>query len=185
VGDVFKALLQDMARMALRFAVLEPLARSFSNAFASIGDGNASTGFFGGLFSLGNGFSGIGRTGETNDGALFPFPLSFRFPFFRLPGRANGGPVKAGNLYRVNEIGMEVFQPAVDGIILNARQTRVPLPGGGGGGPTYVINAQGATPDVVPLIRQVLQQQIPNIQRAGVSETMRQATRAALPGRRS
>lgn len=38
-------------------------------------------------------------------------------------GRANGGSVRAGHEYRVNENGTETFTPATDGVILNARQT--------------------------------------------------------------
>lgn len=38
-------------------------------------------------------------------------------------GRANGGGVRAGHEYRVNENGIETFRPATDGVILNASQT--------------------------------------------------------------
>lgn len=37
--------------------------------------------------------------------------------------RAAGGPVSAGELYEVNELGFEAFRPAVNGYILNAQQT--------------------------------------------------------------
>jgi TP901 family phage tail tape measure protein len=38
--------------------------------------------------------------------------------------RASGGPVKAGELYRVNETGHEYFMPNQDGMILDANKTR-------------------------------------------------------------
>lgn len=44
--------------------------------------------------------------------------------------KASGGPVSAGSLYRVNERGMEFFQPSTSGRV-------IPL-GAGGGGPTIV-----------------------------------------------
>lgn len=40
-----------------------------------------------------------------------------------LPGRARGGPVSMGNLYRVNETGREYFQPAMNGVVLTAERT--------------------------------------------------------------
>lgn len=61
-----------------------------------------------------------------------------------LTGRASGGPVSAGTLYKVNELGMETFVPAVDGYILNAKQTRQ-IQGSSGSGPTIVMNI--STPD--------------------------------------
>lgn len=38
--------------------------------------------------------------------------------------KASGGPVTAGELYQVNEQGVEMFRPAVNGIILTASQTQ-------------------------------------------------------------
>ncbi len=58
-----------------------------------------------------------------------------------LPGRASGGSVLAGHLYQVNELGVEAFQPAVDGYVLSASQVRdrVDLPGytGRNAAPSY------------------------------------------------
>ncbi len=44
-------------------------------------------------------------------------------------GRASGGPVGAGQLYRVNENGMEYFRPSVDGTV-------IPMGGGGASAPS-------------------------------------------------
>jgi hypothetical protein len=40
-----------------------------------------------------------------------------------VPKRASGGPVEAGRLYRVNELGIELFRPAMDGRIETASRT--------------------------------------------------------------
>lgn len=61
-----------------------------------------------------------------------------------LTGRALGGPVSAGTLYKVNELGIETFMPAVDGYVLNAKQTRQ-MRGNSERGPTIVMNI--STPD--------------------------------------
>ena len=41
-----------------------------------------------------------------------------------IPARADGGPVSAGRLYRVNERGVELFEPASDGRIIPAHLAR-------------------------------------------------------------
>lgn len=52
------------------------------------------------------------------------------------PGRASGGPVSAGRLYRVNEAAgggsVELFQPAQNGNIVPLGQARAAMNGGGG-----------------------------------------------------
>jgi len=52
-----------------------------------------------------------------------------------IPGRASGGPVSAGQAYRVGERGAETFVPRVPGMI---------VPGGGGGGVVINVNVSGA-----------------------------------------
>lgn len=71
--------------------------------------------------------------------------------------RAAGGPVSAGEWYRVNETGREYFQPAVDGTILSAdRVERALSVGARGGSPDMsassltiqvTVDARGATPE--------------------------------------
>jgi len=53
-------------------------------------------------------------------------------------GMAGGGPVSAGQLYTVNELGTEMFRPNMDGVILTADQTRKAAQQGGGGGDIHV-----------------------------------------------
>jgi hypothetical protein len=54
----------------------------------------------------------VGYTGDPSD-------LADKYGF-----RAAGGPVNAGHLYEINELGSEMFLPGQDGRILNAQETR-------------------------------------------------------------
>ena len=56
-----------------------------------------------------------------------------------LPGRASGGPVRAGQPYMVGERGPEPFVPAVDGRILSVSQAQAALRGGAGSGGTVRV----------------------------------------------
>lgn len=58
---------------------------------------------------------------------------------YAIPARASGGPVKAGMLYKVNELGVEYFRPDVNGHIASASDTRNALTGGNGQGSTYHV----------------------------------------------
>lgn len=50
------------------------------------------------------------------------------------PGRATGGPVRAGQIYRWMEEGTELFSPRVDGSVISTRELRaLRAPGAGGG----------------------------------------------------
>ncbi len=59
-------------------------------------------------------------------GSLFKLPG-------KVPGKAAGGPVEAGRLYRVGERGEELFRPRVSGEIIANHKLRPALAGGGGG----------------------------------------------------
>jgi hypothetical protein len=66
--------------------------------------------------------------------------------------KAGGGPVSAGELYRVNEHGTEYFQPSMGGKV-------VPLSASGGpAGNTYVIDARGTDASVVRRLEMALMQ---------------------------
>lgn len=72
------------------------------------------------------------------------------------PGRALGGPVRAGQIYRWMEEGAEMFSPQVDGSVISTRELRaLRAPGGGGGGRSLSIGeisihaAQGQSPDEI------------------------------------
>lgn len=61
-----------------------------------------------------------------------------------IEGRAIGGPVQAGQVYKVEEIGPEIFVPSVPGTIVplgqSAKSMSAALAGGGGGGFTFNYN---------------------------------------------
>lgn len=91
LGDVARAVVQDIARMAVRKTVVEPLG-----AAMSLGLNTLMSGIFGGV-------SG-GQTGASES--------------FGLTGRADGGAVMGGRAYMVGERGPEMFVPGVSGEIV-------------------------------------------------------------------
>ncbi len=109
-ADGVKGIIHDMAlevqsmmiKMAMEQFVMQPLKNWWS-------------GLLGGMFGGSGGASGSAPAGGWTPN------LS------GLAGKASGGPVTAGTLYRVNEPwagGIEVFQPAVNGYILNPSQQK-------------------------------------------------------------
>lgn len=60
---------------------------------------------------------------------------------YATPARASGGPVRAGMLYKANELGHEYFQPAMDGRILSASETKAALSAKGNGSSADVVAA--------------------------------------------
>lgn len=86
------------------------------------------------------------------------------------PARATGGPVTAGQPYKVGEHGEEVFVPGVNGRIVNAAAMRRAMPGpanqrgGGSQAVTFSINLDGANGD----------QQVAAIAKQAVREGLRQ-----------
>lgn len=69
-------------------------------------------------------------------------------------GKASGGPVEGGMLYRVNENGPEYFRPNANGTIIPADR----IGNGGGGGVHYSIDARGASVDAVRELRNMMLQ---------------------------
>jgi tape measure domain-containing protein len=62
-----------------------------------------------------------------------------------VPGRALGGPVRAGQIYRWQEEGEEMFVPRTDGTVISNRQLR-----GMGGGRSTQVNLGGITINAAP-----------------------------------
>lgn len=100
-----------------------------------------------------------------------------------LPARASGGPVKAGELYQVNELGWEAFRPAVDGFVLShdaaAREVRnsTNLPGYMTSGAVMnVTETHGPTIDYHPTYN------YPQAEPAAVAQNRDLAYAAALGG---
>jgi len=91
-----ESIISDIARMA---------AKSLTSGFAGL-LGSALGSYFG--FPTASGGSGGGGLGVGNTGSLGSTDYSLGGGGglgLKLPGRANGGPVKAGSMYRVNEKG--------------------------------------------------------------------------------
>ena len=109
-----------------------------------------------------------------------------------VPGRASGGSVSAGRLYRVNEAagagGVELFQPAQNGNIVPLGQTRAAMGGGGRQGPieiriyadeggTFVPRVEGISANVaVTVVREASGALI----EASTNEALRRAGRPRL-----
>lgn len=97
-----------------------------------------------------------------------------------LPGRAGGGPVKAGGAYWVGENGPEPFFPSQNGqIIPNNEAAKLLGQGGGNNAPSVslVVNAPGATAETVSMIRRELAAAAPMIVSAAQRSTISQLTR--------
>ncbi|WP_066045914.1 MULTISPECIES: tape measure protein [Sphingomonadales] len=104
LGDVFSNVAKSIVADLLRIAIQQAVIRPLAENLFGGGGGG------GGIFSA--------------IGSLLNFA----------PGRASGGPVSAGRLYRVNEAagagGVELFQPAQNGNIVPLGQTRAAMGGG-------------------------------------------------------
>ena len=81
----------------------------------------------GGAALIGDGYAGMGGAMDTG-----------------FEGRALGGPVRAGRMYRWQEEGQEVFVPRTDGTVISTRQLRG-LRGGGRAAPAFHISAINIT----------------------------------------
>ena len=77
----------------------------------------------GGAALIGDGYAGMGGAMDTG-----------------FEGRALGGPVRAGRMYRWQEEGQEFFVPRTDGTVISTRQLRG-LRGGGRAAPAFHIGA--------------------------------------------
>ncbi|MBU7589200.1 MAG: hypothetical protein KAF42_08315, partial [Sphingopyxis terrae] len=107
----------------------------------------------------------------------------------KTPGRASGGPVEAGRLYRINESGVEGFVPATSGTIIPAGKMNAIASRGGGSqqpielriyadeGGTFVPRVEAISAGVSV---QVQRQVAPGMIDAAANETLRRAGRAKL-----
>ncbi|AGT08352.1 tape measure protein [Paracoccus aminophilus] len=144
-GNSFADVLGNVAKMLAK-AALE--AALFGSGPFSGGGSGLLGGLFGSIFGGGDKLVGALR------GAGAPAVL---------PGRANGGPVTAGQMYMTGERGPEPFVPAVNGRILSVPQAQAALRGGqGGGSATFApqIHIAGdASEKTVALIKAALAQE--------------------------
>jgi tape measure domain-containing protein len=113
----------------------EAMFNAMSNAFARVGEQ-----LFDGLFSNGGG------------GGILGSIFSSAIGGGKFPGKAIGGPVRAGQPYIVGEHKPELFIPDQAGRIVPQ------LPSGAASAmitysPTYAIDARGSTPDAIAALR--------------------------------
>ena len=107
--EAFREAALEVARIALRMAILVPLQKGLSA-------------LIGGLFGV--------KAPVPVPGAPSPIPPTLRPNSIRLA--AGGGPVEAGRPYLVGEVGRELFVPPVGGEIIPNYKLRPALGGGGG-----------------------------------------------------
>lgn len=91
------------------------------------------------LDSVADGLAGVLGGGGTG-GKAGVIATAARFIFGG--GRAGGGPVSPGHVYRINEAGQEFFAPTVPGRIANLSQAMAALKGAGGQGGAQVHVSQ-------------------------------------------
>lgn len=125
--------------------------------------------------------------GGGGGGGGFGGILSFASLF---AGRASGGPVSAGRIYRVNEAagagGVELFQPAQNGNIVPLGQARAAMNGGQQSisGTISISLSEDIDGRIVsvagPLSVQIVREASDPIVKASVNEALRQASRRKL-----
>lgn len=103
------SIIQDLIRMQVQAQITGPLSKALSGLWSSGGATTASDS------QLQSNYAGFYSQ------TYAPVQVD------ALPARASGGPVSAGTMYQVNEIGREMFVPNTDGFILNANDTAAAL----------------------------------------------------------
>lgn len=128
-GQIANQIISDLIRIAVQRAIIQPLANMmFGPGQGAPGAPPVGGGGGGGIMGfLTTAASVIGQFGGFGGGT---------------PARASGGHVSAGQIYKVNENGVEGFQPAGSGQIIPLGRMRR----GGGGGTvvkqTFVLDAR-------------------------------------------
>ncbi len=163
LGDVFKNVAKQIIADLIRIAIQQQIVNALQSSLFS----------FGGLFSSAS--AGVGSAGSALGSAIG-----------KIPGRASGGPVEAGRLYRINESGMEGFVPATSGTIIPAGQMNAIASRGGGSqqpielriyadeGGTFVPRVEAISAGVSVRVQQ---QAAPVLIDAAANETLRRANR--------
>ncbi|MBU8539493.1 hypothetical protein [Falsiroseomonas tokyonensis] len=124
-SQVLQALGEDLAKLILRFTIMEPLARSVAGLFSGGGGGGGGGGILSTIASVATTWITGGVAGT----------------------RANGGPVMGGSSYLVGERGPEIVNFAASGVVTPNHAI-----GGPTFAPTYQIDARGADASVAPML---------------------------------
>jgi tape measure domain-containing protein len=167
LADVFKNVARSIIADLIRIAIQQQITNALASAFSLGGSGGG-----GGFLST---VANIAGTALKLGG--------------KTPGRASGGPVEAGRLYRINESGMEGFVPATSGTIIPAGQMNALASRGGGSqqpielriyadeGGTFVPRVEAISAGVTI---QVQRQVAPGMIDAAANEALRRAARPKI-----
>lgn len=168
--DAISGIADSMANALLAGESLrEGLAQVFANIAADIlnsGIRNAIASQFGGQgggFNILSAVSGFFGGGDALTGALRGAGL---------PARARGGPVSAGQLYKVGEEGVEIFKPSTSGMIIPNSQIGA---AGGAEGGTSVLMVE-LSPDLEARILSAAEDKSIQISKQAASATSRAST---------
>lgn len=175
-------LIAGLLEMLINNVLIKPLAEKLSRAGSGGGGG-------GGIF--GSILSGIGTIFGGAGGALPSASSINTSALASLRGRASGGRVNAGEIYRVNEAGsagrVEAFIPQNSGTIIPLGQMNALQSGSGGGNGTATVRLE-LSGDIDARIQQVsgpvavevVRASAPALVEASAQETMRRASRPRI-----
>jgi hypothetical protein len=145
-GDAGKKILHELMMEMLQLAALNPLKNLlFGSSLPTLSGGAGGGGLLGNIFGAVAGlFGGSSGGAAAATGVIGP--------------RAGGGNVQAGQLYHVNENGIEGFRPAQSGTIVPLGRMRAANDGGGTTVlQTFVLDARYGvtTPELLRHVNQV------------------------------
>lgn len=182
LSDVLKGVAEDLARIILRQAVVQPLAGAASSAATAAGN------YLGSLFSPSTATGATyGAGGYTGAGPFTASALGNAFSGGRLIPFATGGVVDRATVMPMalmGEAGPEAVVPLKRG-----KDGKLGIAGGSGGGSSITqnitIDARGADPTVVPLIRTAMAQVKREARAELLAEIQRGGQAAKIVGRRA
>lgn len=181
LSDVLQGVAEDLARIILRQAVINPLAGAASSAATAAGN------YIGSLFGGGTVTGATyGAGGYTGAGPFTASAMGNAFSNGRLIPFANGGVVDRATVMPMalmGEAGPEAVMPlkrGKDGKLGIAGQS-----GGGGVTQHITIDARGADPSVVPMIRLAMAQAKREAKAELLNEIQRGGNAARVVGRRA
>jgi tape measure domain-containing protein len=171
-------LISGLLNMLIENVVMKPLAEALSKSGG--GGGGLLGSIVGGIGAIFGGSSGFGSASSINSSALAS-----------LRGRASGGRVNAGEMYRVNEAGspgrVEGFIPQGSGTVIPLGQMNslIARPGGGEGKATVRLELSGDIDARIqqvsgPVAVEVVRASAPALVEASAQETMRRASRPRI-----
>ena len=127
-GDMAKSIISDILRIYYRSQLLNMLG-----AGSGGGGGILQTVIGAALGSYASGAIGVGMANALPGDSLSNF-IDINKGFGTVPGRASGGPVNAGSLYQVNELGPELLSVGGRDYLMMGAQSGQVTPNAGAGG---------------------------------------------------